>query len=161
MKSTVILLLGGNLGDRQTNLEKAAHDIEETIGSITARSSLYESEAWGKTDQPGFLNRVLVVETLLSPDQVLKLALAAEKNLGRIRTEKWGARLIDIDLLYFEDKVIDSNNLTIPHPGISARRFVLEPLAEVVPNFIHPIIRKNHLQLLEDCEDTLSVNRIG
>lgn len=161
MKSTVILLLGSNLGDRQTNLEKAAQEIEVVIGSITARSSLYESEAWGKTDQPRFLNQVLVVTTLLPPTQVLELALAVEKKLGRIRTEKWGARLIDIDLLYFEKQVIDSDNLTIPHPGIAKRRFALEPLAEVAPNFIHPILRKNHLQLLAECKDTLTVNRMG
>ncbi len=161
MKSTAILLLGGNLGDRQSNLEKAAREIEVTIGSITARSSLYESEAWGKTDQPSFINQVLIVTTTLSPTNVLKAALTIEHTMGRVRTEKWGARLIDIDLLYFENQVIHSDNLIVPHPGIAARRFVLEPLAEVLPNFIHPGIKKNHLQLLAECEDTLSVMRVS
>jgi 2-amino-4-hydroxy-6-hydroxymethyldihydropteridine diphosphokinase len=160
MKSTVILLLGGNLGDRLSNLEKAALEIEEAIGSIVVRSALYESEAWGNTDQPAFLNQVLIVSTMLSPIEVLTCALATETKLGRVRAEKWGARLIDIDILYFNNQVIDSGNLTIPHPGIASRRFALEPLAEIIPNFVHPILNKNHRILLAECNDTLSVKRI-
>lgn len=160
MKSTAILLLGGNLGDRQANLKKATHEIEKNIGSIITQSSFYESQAWGKTDQPWFLNQVLMIATPYSPMQVLEHALAVEERLGRIRTEKWGARIIDIDLLYFENQIIDFENLIVPHPGITSRRFVLEPLAEIAPNFIHPVIKKNHLQLLAECEATLTVIRI-
>jgi 2-amino-4-hydroxy-6-hydroxymethyldihydropteridine diphosphokinase len=160
MKSTVILLIGGNLGNRRNNLEKAGIEINETIGTITVRSSLYETEAWGKEDQPSFLNQVLIVKTILSPPKVLQQILKIEKKLGRIRKEKWGARLIDIDILYYEHQVIKSTHLKIPHPGIATRRFALEPLAEVIPDFVHPVLNKNHRQLLAECEDTLSVKRI-
>lgn len=159
MKSSVILLLGSNLGDRQINLEKAVHEIEKTIGPITTRSSFYESEAWGKTDQPWFLNQVVIASTLLSPLEVLNNALAIEKKLGRTRSEKWGARLLDIDILYFDTRVITSQSLIVPHPRIAARRFVLEPLVEILPTFIHPVSKKNHLKLLAECEDTLKVIR--
>jgi 2-amino-4-hydroxy-6-hydroxymethyldihydropteridine diphosphokinase len=160
MKSTVIILIGGNLGDRSSNLKKATSEISETIGTIKTRSSLYETEAWGKTDQPKFLNQVLIVSTNLSPAQVLKYALETETKLGRVRAEKWGARLIDIDILYFDNQVINSGNLTVPHPGIAKRRFVLEPLVEVIPDFVHPVLNKTHRQLLAECKDILSVKQI-
>ncbi|MBL7871605.1 MAG: 2-amino-4-hydroxy-6-hydroxymethyldihydropteridine diphosphokinase [Cyclobacteriaceae bacterium] len=158
--SSVILLLGGNLGDRKANLKTAACEIQKTIGAITVHSSLYESEAWGKMNQPDYLNQVLLVSTTLSPQEVLHQALKIEFNLGRIRMEKWGARVIDIDLLYFGDKVINSPSLVVPHPGIAMRRFVLAPLVEIVPDFIHPVLNKNHRQLLAACDDRLTVNRI-
>jgi 2-amino-4-hydroxy-6-hydroxymethyldihydropteridine diphosphokinase len=159
-KETAFLLLGANLGDRKSNLEKAAQLIEKRIGIIIARSALYETKPWGKTDQPDFLNQVLLLETEQTPENILKSALTIELDMGRIRKEKWGARLIDIDLLYVGDQILNSENLTLPHPGIAQRRFVLEPLAELAPDFIHPVLNKSHRQLLTECVDTLIVNRI-
>lgn len=156
----VFLLLGSNLGDRKSNLEKASGLIEKRIGIIRQRSSLFETKAWGKTDQPDFINQVLIVETKLSPHILLKSALAIEKEMGRIRTEKWGARLIDIDLLYYGKQILHTDSLTLPHPGIAQRRFVLEPLTELLPDFIHPLLNKSHRQLLIECTDTLSVQKI-
>ena len=159
-KQTAFLLLGANLGDRKSNLEKAVHLIEKRIGFITAKSALYETKPWGKSDQPDFLNQVLMLETEQSPGHILKSALIIEQDMGRIRKEKWGARLIDIDLLYVGNQIVHSEDLTLPHPGIAHRRFVLEPLAELAPDFIHPVLNKSHLQLLTECVDTLIVNRI-
>jgi 2-amino-4-hydroxy-6-hydroxymethyldihydropteridine diphosphokinase len=159
-KQTAFLLLGANLGDRTSNLEKAAHLIEKRIGIITARSALYETKPWGKTDQPDFLNQVLQLKTEQSPEYLLKTALTIEHDMGRIRKEKWGARIIDIDLLYVGNQILNSENLTLPHPGIAQRRFVLEPLAELAPDFIHPALNKSHRQLLTECADTLIVKRI-
>ncbi len=148
------------MGDRHAIFEKAAQQINDTIGSLVTLSARYESEPWGKTDQPNFLNQVLIIQTSLAPVQILIKVLAIEKKLGRVREEKWGARLIDIDLLYFENAVIESDELTLPHPGIAARRFVLEPLVEVVPDFIHPVLKKTQRQLLAACDDTLFVKRL-
>lgn len=159
-KQTVFLLLGANLGDRKSNLEKAAHLIEKRIGLIAAKSALYETKPWGKTDQPDFLNQVLLLETEQSPGHILKSALTIEQDMGRIRKEKWGARLIDIDLLYVGDQILHSEDLTLPHPGIAQRRFVLEPLTELAPDFIHPTLNKSHRQLLTECVDPLIVARI-
>lgn len=159
-KQTAFLLLGANLGDRKSNLEKAAHLIEKQIGFITARSALYETKPWGKTDQPDFLNQVLLLETEQTPEDILKSALTIEHDMGRIRIEKWGARIIDIDLLYVGDQILNSENLTLPHPGIAQRRFVLEPLVELAPDFIHPALNKSHRQLLAECVDPLIVNKI-
>ena len=159
-KQLAFLLLGGNLGDRKSNLEKAALLIEKKIGPVTAKSALYETRPWGKTDQPDFLNQVLVLKTEQNPELILKSALSIEQEMGRVRIEKWGARLIDIDLVYVETQILNSKNLILPHPGIAQRRFVLEPLAEIAPDFIHPILKKSHRQLLNECEDPLPVNKI-
>ncbi|MEQ1588579.1 MAG: 2-amino-4-hydroxy-6-hydroxymethyldihydropteridine diphosphokinase [Cyclobacteriaceae bacterium] len=158
-KQTAFLLLGGNLGDRKSNLERAAQLIGKRISFITARSALYETKPWGKTDQPDFLNQVLLLKTDLSPEHILKTVLTIEHDMGRIRKEKWGARLIDIDLLYVGNQILHSENLTLPHPGIAQRRFVLEPLAELAPDFIHPVLNKSHRQLLTECMDTLIAGR--
>lgn len=159
-KHLAFLLLGGNLGDRKSNLEKAALLIEKKIGLITAKSALYETKPWGKTDQPDFLNQVLMLETEQNPELILKAALTIEQEMGRVRIEKWGARLIDIDLLYVENQILNSKNLILPHPGIAQRRFVLEPLAEIAPDFIHPVLKKSHRQLLNECLDPLTVTKI-
>jgi 2-amino-4-hydroxy-6-hydroxymethyldihydropteridine diphosphokinase len=161
MKSgKVILLLGSNLGNRKGTLKKASGLIQKRIGAVLLQSSYYESEPWGKTDQPDFLNQALVVETKLSPQATLTAALSIERELGRIRSEKWGSRTIDVDVLYVEDQIINSDSLIVPHPGIAQRRFVLEPLAEIVPHFIHPILNKNQKQLLDECKDPLKVKKI-
>ncbi|MBK7650939.1 MAG: 2-amino-4-hydroxy-6-hydroxymethyldihydropteridine diphosphokinase [Flammeovirgaceae bacterium] len=143
------LLLGSNLGDRVNNLEKAIALIGLHIGVVLKRSSFMKLNPWGKSDQPDFLNMALIIKSSLGPEQILSYALSIEHKMGRSRVEKWGARLIDIDLLYVETEIINSAELTLPHPGIAHRRFVLEPLTEIAPNFIHPVLNKNHIKLLE------------
>jgi 2-amino-4-hydroxy-6-hydroxymethyldihydropteridine diphosphokinase len=154
------LLLGSNLGDRVNNLEKAIALIDLHIGLVLKRSSVYETKPWGKSDQPDFLNMALIIKSSLGPEQILSHALSIEHKMGRSRIEKWGARLIDIDLLYVESEIINTAELTLPHPGIAHRRFVLEPLTEIAPKFIHPVLNKNHIKLLEVCTDKLEVRKL-
>ncbi|WP_347156494.1 2-amino-4-hydroxy-6-hydroxymethyldihydropteridine diphosphokinase [Pontibacter chitinilyticus] len=153
------LLLGGNLGDRTLYLQQARTSITDRVGPITQTSKLYETAAWGKTDQPAFLNQVLEVETGLSPEQVLQRINVIEQELGRIRQEHWGARVIDIDILFYDDLVLQTQRLTIPHPQLHLRRFTLMPLAEIAPNLDHPVLKRSIKQLLEDCADTLEVQK--
>jgi len=156
----VFIVLGSNLGNRKVNLEKAGLEIEKRLGIIKKSSSLYETQAWGKTDQPNFINQVLLVELNLPIENVLDCVLDIEQELGRKRVEKWGARIIDIDLLYAEDLIIDSDKLTLPHAGIADRRFVLQPLVEIAPDFMHPVLKKTNQQLLDLCSDKLLVKKI-
>lgn len=157
----VILLTGGNLGDRLTTLTAARTQITLRVGRITKASSIYETAAWGNPDQPPFLNQVLVAETTLSPQEVLEQILSIEIELGRKRIEKWGPRAIDIDILFYDSAVVETNNLRIPHPEIPNRRFVLAPLAEVVPGLIHPVLGMNVSELLARTPDTLEVRRLA
>ncbi len=156
----IYLLLGTNLGDRAANLAHCKNNITHQIGDITRMSSIYESDAWGITDQPGFLNQVIGVETILSPMQLLDAIGNIEDELGRIRKRKWGERIIDIDILYFHDKVVATKRLKIPHPQIQHRRFTLAPLAEIIPQSIHPVLQKSQQALLEACVDDLTVRRL-
>jgi 2-amino-4-hydroxy-6-hydroxymethyldihydropteridine diphosphokinase len=156
----IFILLGSNLGNRKANLEKAALGIENRVGLIKKRSSLYETKPWGKSNQPDFLNQVVLLESNLPIESVLDRVLEIEQDLGRKRDEKWGARLIDIDLLYAEDRIIDSDKLSLPHPGIPDRRFVLQPLVEIAPDFVHPALKKTNWQLLEVCRDILLVKKL-
>ena len=158
-KATIVLLLGGNLGDRFQNIINAVNAIKEFVGSIQKKSSLYETAAWGITDQPHFLNQVVVVHTILSAQQVIKKILFIEKQLGRERLVKMGPRIIDIDILFYDDKIIEEENLIIPHPRLQERKFVLEPLNELIPNYIHPILKKSVKVLLQECTDTLNVKK--
>ena len=149
------LLIGGNMGDRLANLEMAKLAIYQEIGPILLSSSMYETAAWGKEDQPAFLNQALLIETNLIAHDLMMALLAIEKKMGRIRQEHLGPRTIDLDIIFFNDQIIDSANLTIPHPQMQKRNFVLSPLKEIAPNFIHPILKKSITQLLTDCEDPL------
>lgn len=158
-KANVVLLLGGNLGDRFQNIINAVNAIKEFIGSIQKKSSLYETAAWGITDQPHFLNQVVVVHTILSAQQVIEKILFIEKQLGRERLVKMGPRIIDIDILFYDDTIIEEENLIIPHPRLQERKFVLEPLNELIPNYIHPILNKSVKVLLQECTDTLNVKK--
>jgi 2-amino-4-hydroxy-6-hydroxymethyldihydropteridine diphosphokinase len=159
--NTVYLLLGSNQGDPIFIFNQAKSDIETLIGKILCQSSVYETEAWGVTDQPNFLNLVLKVETALDPESVLELALTIEKNLGRVRLERWKERTIDIDLLYFNDLIINTKNLTIPHPEIQNRNFTLVPLCEIAGDLQHPILLKNQFELLKNCADRLKVTLVN
>ncbi|PSL29413.1 2-amino-4-hydroxy-6-hydroxymethyldihydropteridine diphosphokinase [Dyadobacter jiangsuensis] len=156
----VFLLLGSNLGDRPQVLAAARETIAEQAGNITRQSAIYETAPWGITDQPAFLNQVLEITTSLLPEDLLRIILNIEHDLGRVRYERWGARVIDIDILYFGEVVMDSARLTLPHPRIQDRRFVLAPLAEIAPDFVHPLLQKTSSQLLEQCPDTSAVSKI-
>lgn len=151
------LLLGGNLGDRLLYLQQARARIAVQVGQIMRRSKLYETAAWGKTNQPAFLNQVLEVQTELMPTQVLQSINAIEQELGRVRQEHWGARVIDIDILFYDDLVLQTQRLTIPHPQLHLRRFTLLPLAELAPELMHPVLGENVKALLEACGDNLEV----
>lgn len=157
----VFLLLGSNLGDRPQVLAAAREAIQEQAGDITRQSAVYETAPWGITDQPAFLNQVLEISTPLLPEELLRTILNIEHELGRVRYERWGARVIDIDMLYFGSTIMDSARLTLPHPRIQDRRFVLVPLAEIAPLFIHPILQKTSSRLLDDCTDTSDVSKIS
>ncbi|MDZ4794613.1 MAG: 2-amino-4-hydroxy-6-hydroxymethyldihydropteridine diphosphokinase [Bacteroidota bacterium] len=154
------LLTGGNLGDRQQNLATARTHIEEQCGSITAVSSLYETAAWGNTEQPAFLNQALEIATTLNARQLIRRILKIEKGMGRIREEKYGPRLIDIDILLFNNEKHNYQFLRLPHPELHNRRFALLPLAEIAPEIVHAVLKKTITELLQECKDELPVTRI-
>lgn len=158
--NTVYLLLGSNLGKSKEQLLQAIKYIEEYIGTVIKFSGLYSTAAWGNVKQPDFINQVIVVETLLHPLVLLKEILAIEKKMGRIRTVKNAARIIDIDILFFNNKIIKQKDLTIPHPEIQNRRFVLIPLVEIAGLKIHPVLKKTARELLKICPDKLNVQKI-
>jgi 2-amino-4-hydroxy-6-hydroxymethyldihydropteridine diphosphokinase len=157
MNKQVYLLLGTNLGMRISNLRQAVQALEKDVGPLVKVSSVYESEAWGKTDQPSFLNQAVAVHTKFEAEEVLMKILAIEEQLGRKRTAKWGERTIDIDILFFGDEVRDRPDLIIPHPQLANRRFTLVPLNEIASDFVHPIMNKTVSQLLAGCTDELAV----
>lgn len=157
--NNVFFLLGANLGDPVKQLAKAVAELEKYVGKIQRISSLYESEAWGLTDQPVFLNQVVLIATPLSALTVLDKIQTIENELGRVRTLKWGARVIDIDILYFNSDRITHDRLQIPHPYIQDRKFTLLPLAEIAPSFKHPVLALDSLELLASCTDPLNVKK--
>src|SRR4051812_32190165 len=135
----IYLLTGGNIGDRLHNLQKASDLLEETVGRPVKKSAVYETAAWGMTDQPAFLNQVLVLHVDLNPKELLHQILSVEQEMGRKRLEKMGPRVIDIDILFFGTQVVQTPDLIVPHPRIAQRRFVLVPLNEIAPGFRHPV----------------------
>lgn len=159
-QNTVYLLLGSNLGDREGVVNKAIELISDRIGAVVSRSSIYETEPWGKTDQPGFLNLALEVQTPFNAISVLKEALQIEAQLGRVRIERWGSRIIDIDIIFFNSEVIHiQEELTIPHPEMQNRKFVLEPLCEIAPDFKHPILNQTVNELYATLTDNAVVKK--
>lgn len=157
--NSIFLLLGSNLGDRLDNLRKAVTLLSKKGINVKSQSSVYESEPWGKSEQNWFLNVVIEVKTLKNPHQLLETCLTSETELGRKRVIKWGPRVIDIDILYFEDKILDSSELRLPHPGIPDRRFTLLPLVEIASAFVDPKSGMSQSKLLEICQDKLNVNK--
>jgi 2-amino-4-hydroxy-6-hydroxymethyldihydropteridine diphosphokinase len=155
------LSLGSNIGNRKFFMEQAEKLIRIEIGSILKRSSLYETEPWGFHHPVNFFNRVLCINTELFPEALLSHCIEIEKQLGRKReNNKYEARCIDIDILFYGDQIVDSENLKIPHPYIHIRRFVLEPLNEIASELVHPILKKEIGQLLKECLDRGKVIRI-
>lgn len=157
----VYLLTGGNLGDRIKNLHKAIELISKEVGKITDRSSIYETEPWGFNHGLYFLNQVLKIDSLLDPLELLKEIFNIETILGREkRSSTYSARIIDIDILFYGNKIIKSDKLVIPHPKIHERMFTLTPMAELNPDFIHPELKKTIIQLKNECKDTKWVKKI-
>ncbi len=156
--NVVYLSLGSNEGDRTSWLEKALELTAASCGNIVKRSEVYETAAWGITDQPDFLNMAICIETMKTPEELLTAILNVETTLGRHRTVKWGPRIIDIDILLYDAVTMDSPDLVIPHPFMQNRRFILIPLAEIAPDVVHPKLHKTIRQLLAECPDTLDVH---
>jgi 2-amino-4-hydroxy-6-hydroxymethyldihydropteridine diphosphokinase len=161
MINGIFLLLGGNLGDIANTFEEVKRALISSNVGIVKSSSLYKTAAWGKTDQPDFLNQVLEIKTSLEPDALLTLILNIEQQAGRTRKEKWAPRIIDIDILYYHQNIIRQPYLQIPHPEIENRRFVLLPLCEIAGNFIHPENKKSQQWLLAHCKDNLPVIKLA
>lgn len=156
-----ILLLGSNEGDRCALLRSARLELTRLTGTIHRSSPLYETAAWGKTDQPTFLNQALELSTPLDPEALLAATQNIEQLLGRQRIEKWGSRTLDIDILFYNDAVIRTPALNIPHPELSRRRFALVPVAAIAPDLQHPLLRQNIAELLRECPDPLPVTEFS
>jgi len=149
---TIYLGLGTNIGDRAANLQAAITGLAKNL-LVTALSPIYETAPWGITNQPDFLNMCLTVETDLSPNELLALLKNLEKEIGRVPGERWGPRLIDIDLLFYANQVIKTEKLAIPHPQLPERAFVLRPLADIAPDFVHPVLGETIAALAAKVDD--------
>ena len=157
----VFLLIGGNLGDRFSLLMQAKSQIQQELGLIENKSSIYETAAWGFESENYFLNQVIIISTDFKATEVLKICQKIENNLGRTRgSDQYASRTMDIDILFFNDEVVDLSELKIPHLQIHKRRFALEPLAEIAPDFVHPVLNKTLQQLLKDCSDNSEVKKV-
>jgi 2-amino-4-hydroxy-6-hydroxymethyldihydropteridine diphosphokinase len=157
----IYLLLGSNMGNPQQQLLKAIKYINKKVGTVIRSSALYKTAAWGNTHQPDFLNQVLVIQSPLTAAQTMQTILAIEKSMGRIRNKKNAPRIIDIDILFFNKEISNSNTLTIPHPLLQNRNFVLTPLNELSPQLKHPVLQKTIHQLLRICPDKLYVQKLA
>ena len=149
----IFLGLGSNLGDRRANLLEATAQIAARVGGIHAVSNLYETQAWGIQDQPDFLNQALEIRSSLNPEALLDEILKIEQDMGRERRIKWGERLIDIDILFYGSRIVQTEKLTIPHPFLHQRNFVLFPLFEIAADWVHPVLRKTVSDLVLFSED--------
>ena len=154
----VVLLIGGNLGDREQLITQARGLLPE-IGTIAEVSSIYETQAWGKASKGNYLNQAIIIKTHKSPGDILKLTKKIENKLGRTRNERWGNRTMDIDLIYFDDLIYQDENLIIPHPLMAERKFVLIPLVEIMPDYVHPVFHISNQELLRGCTDQGEVIR--
>ncbi len=150
---TFFLILGSNIGDAKANVQHACNEIKKQVGKITAASSYYVTAPWGGIDQNDFYNLVIKVESGDSPSTVLNTVLKIEKDAGRERLEKYGPRLIDIDILFCDNQIINLPGLTIPHPLVQKRNFALTPLSEIAPQLKHPVFHKTIRELLKECTD--------
>ncbi len=161
-RSVCVLQLGSNLNDRVSQLSAARESINTRIGLITNQSSLYESEPWGNPDLNWFLNQILVVSTDLACMELLAVCQEIERELGRAKktTRIYENRSLDIDIIFYNDDIIKEENLSVPHDKIPQRRFVLEPLVELLPQYIHPELEQSLVYLLDNCEDRLKVTRL-
>ncbi len=150
MNSIVHIGIGSNMGDRQANCRNAIERLKDKGIVIKKASSMYETQPWGLEEQPDFINMAVEAETGLSPEELLKTLKEVEKEMGRKETVRWGPRIIDLDILFYDDIVINMEHLHIPHPLLHKRDFVLLPLSEIAPDKIHPVLKKNIRQLKEE-----------
>ena len=159
---TAYIAIGSNMESPAKNCIEAADLLDNHPAiSVSSRSSLYETEPFGKSDQGWFVNSVVEVTTHLSPELLLNACMAIENKMGRIREEKWGPRIIDLDVLFYDDCVFKEGNLEVPHPGIAERSFVLVPMNEIAPDYVHPKMKKNIETLLEEIPTPQQVNRVS
>ena len=155
--NNVFLQLGSNISDRIIHLENAIKIIKNEIGDIITKSKIYESAPWGITNQKKFLNQIIKITTELNENILLDKILEIEKKLGWIRVKKWGERCIDIDILFYNDAIIETKNLSVPHKLLHKRMFVLLPLSNIAPKMIHPVYNKTVEELIFECKDYKSV----
>ena len=156
-----VLLLGSNLGDSQLLFQQVISLIDERLGELEIQSSLYKSPPWGFEHENNFINQVLIMNTEKDAEEVLQSCLQIEVDLGRKRTAQgYGARTIDIDVLFINDEVMETENLVLPHPRLHLRKFTLLPLVELIPDFVHPTLQKSMQELLVVCEDNSEVSMI-
>jgi 2-amino-4-hydroxy-6-hydroxymethyldihydropteridine diphosphokinase len=159
----VYILLGGNLGKVPETIAKSIEQIKELVGTCIKYSNIYVSEPWGFDSEDYFYNQAIIVETVLEPQLVLDNLLKIESKLGRKRLKKNGkynSRNIDIDILFYNDLILDTDTLTIPHPLMHLRSFALLPLVEIAPDFIHPAFDRTVVQILSDCEDVSYIRNL-
>lgn len=156
MMHQAVLLIGGNEGDRLSVIQQCIPQLA-TLGNIKNTSSIYETEAWGRDDLPPHLNQGILLETHLFPNELLAAVKQMEVDLGRVPTEKWGIRKIDIDIIFYDELILKTDLLTIPHAWMHERRFVLIPLSEIIPNWIHPVMQQSVATLASQCTDPLWV----
>jgi 2-amino-4-hydroxy-6-hydroxymethyldihydropteridine diphosphokinase len=152
------LLIGGNLGNTMNVFQQVFLQLDKQVGTIVKKSSVYVTAPWGNPEQQDFLNQAILILTPLDAKQLMQLLLKIEESLGRQRIEKYGPRIIDIDILFFNDEIINDPGLIIPHPQLQNRRFALIPLAEIAPNLYHPILNKTIADLIAECSDDLEVS---
>jgi 2-amino-4-hydroxy-6-hydroxymethyldihydropteridine diphosphokinase len=155
---TAYILTGSNQGDRKQQLNKASQLLAANCGIAQRLSAIYETAPWGNEDQPAFLNQAIELRTTLTARQLIRCVLKIEKQMGRIRFEKYGPRIIDIDILLFDDQIHDYPLLKLPHPELPNRRFALTPLAEIAPDLKHPVLNTEISRLLTLCSDSLPVS---
>lgn len=158
--NTVYLLLGSNAGERKEILKKAIEQLDRKVGKIKRVSPLYETEPWGNRQQALFLNLAVMAETVLTAQAILAILIEIERTFGRERIERWAARTLDIDILYFNDEIIVTEDLKIPHAELHNRNFVLAPLADIAPEKVHPVFNVTNKELLRRSRDLLGVRRL-
>ncbi|GAA0545555.1 2-amino-4-hydroxy-6-hydroxymethyldihydropteridine diphosphokinase [Chitinophaga japonensis] len=149
------------MGNRTQHLQEAAALIGQQAGKVIKASALYETAPWGNVQQPDYLNQALQISTPLSPLPLLHTLLKIERDIGRIRQEKWGARVIDIDIIFYDDQVISLPELKLPHPRMQHRQFVLVPLNEILPDWEHPVLHQPIRTLLANCKDESPVRKLA
>ena len=153
----IIILLGSNLGDRLVNLKQAITSIA-SFSTILQQSNIYQTAAWGNTDQADFLNQAIEIQTNQTAENLMHALLAIESQMGRVRLQKWEPRIIDLDIIFYESAIHTTDFIQIPHPEMQNRAFVLKPLLDLIPNFEHPILKQTISQLWEKCPDQLEVS---
>lgn len=156
MKHLAYIAFGSNIGDRKAYILSAMDEMRERGMEFLKISTMYETEPYGVTDQPKFMNCVATVRTELSPIILMETLLEVEKSLGRVREKRWGPRVVDLDIVFYDHKIVSFANLIIPHSDMQNRAFVLEPLYEIDPHYVHPILHKTVAELLDDLKEAAS-----